>query len=381
VPPNPYDPEESETQNNEPKRLLSNHLASHYRWLPADVSVNMFGKVQFDSYINGLHPFEHKELYETISQVMEHFLPLWGRVLRDLTTEPLPHAMNRLDLSDRDSEEVDMGISDDVLIEEYEELVNPDAEEPELEEDDEEEMAMRKKKKEKFAQIKQEAESNGGMIDLLNKFVQPELAPPVDFSRTSLKVIVKIASIELTPEKHKYKGTWHIEGVPEESIISTGIYYFEEENIQTNFLHFRVALSDPKNCDIQCPMGLGFGSEMSRTVGKVQTKQGRLLAFPNTMQHCVQNVALKDMTKPGHRKLLVFFLVDPNKSGQVLSTGQVPPPCKAWYENLHLDVDDSTLQTLEEARQNRENLMFTRKFYVVSQNENLFERECTFCEH
>merc|ERR1712107_940026 len=111
----------------------------------------------------------------------------------------------------------------------------------------------------------------------------------------------------------------------------------------------------------------------------VQTKEGRLLTFPNIMQHCVTPVSLKDKSKPGHRKILVFFLVDPNKHFSVVSSGQVPPPCKAWYDKIDgVREDDASLQTLEEARENRENLMFTRKYYVVSQNETLFERECTF---
>jgi len=237
--------------------------------------------------------------------------------------------------------------------------------------------------RDEYEALGKEVQANGGEYDVLNKFVEPEsIPPPVDLCRSSLKVIVKIASIELTPEKPEYTGTWHIEGVPEEGIISTGIYYFEEENIQDNFLQFRVAHGDPENWEMQCPMGLGYGSTMNREAGMVQTKQGRLLAFPNIMQHCVKNVALEDKTKPGHRKMLVFFLVDPNKNGQVLSTGQVPPPCKAWYDGLDdVKVDPKSLQTLEEAREHRENLMFTRKFYVVSQNENFFERECTFCEH
>ena len=108
-------------------------------------------------------------------------------------------------------------------------------------------------------------------------------------------------------------------------------------------------------------------------------KEGRLIAFPNTMQHCVSGVVLKDKTKVGFRKMLVFFLVDPNKREEVLSTGRVQPQQRDWYPSSHNNKEH--LVSLEQAKTDRENLMFSRKYYVVSQNERLFEREFSFCEH
>lgn len=64
-------------------------------------------------------------------------------------------------------------------------------------------------------------------------------------------------------------------------------------------------------------------------LGKVTTPQGRLLAFPNVMQHQVQPFRLADATKPGHRKILAMFLVDPHIP--ILSTANVPPQRKDWW--------------------------------------------------
>lgn len=49
-----------------------------------------------------------------------------------------------------------------------------------------------------------------------------------------------------TPEKPQYTGgSWHVEGMMNEAIISTGIYYYDEENITESALAFRSAVSQP----------------------------------------------------------------------------------------------------------------------------------------
>jgi hypothetical protein len=47
-------------------------------------------------------------------------------------------------------------------------------------------------------------------------------------------VIVKLANIILTPEKPQYKGgVWHVEGMNNEHIVSSGIYYYDAENVSS----------------------------------------------------------------------------------------------------------------------------------------------------
>ena len=62
--------------------------------------------------------------------------------------------------------------------------------------------------------------------------------------------------------------------------------------------------------------------------GTASTPQGRCLAWPNTLQHQVQPFRLQDETKPGQRKILCFFLVDPNY--QIKSTLNCPPQQAEW---------------------------------------------------
>lgn len=47
------------------------------------------------------------------------------------------------------------------------------------------------------------------------------------------------------------------------------------------------------------------------------------------MQHRVSSFRLADPTKPGHRKILAMFLVDPHTP--VLSTANVPPQRRDWW--------------------------------------------------
>lgn len=45
-------------------------------------------------------------------------------------------------------------------------------------------------------------------------------------------MIVKLANIMLTPEKPTYSGgVWHVEGMNNEHIVASGIYYYDSENI------------------------------------------------------------------------------------------------------------------------------------------------------
>ena len=53
-----------------------------------------------------------------------------------------------------------------------------------------------------------------------------------------------------TPEKPEYPGgSWHVEGMSNESIAVSGIYYYDQENISESRLAFRTAVYEPDNYD------------------------------------------------------------------------------------------------------------------------------------
>ncbi|KAJ3086166.1 hypothetical protein HK102_013453 [Quaeritorhiza haematococci] len=64
---------------------------------------------------------------------------------------------------------------------------------------------------------------------------QPE--DVVDLKIRDLQVIVKLANIQFTPENPRYSGgTWHVEGMENERIVASGIYYYSCENITASRL-------------------------------------------------------------------------------------------------------------------------------------------------
>lgn len=157
-----------------------------------------------------------------------------------------------------------------------------------------------------------------------------------------LQVIVKMASIELTPEKPDFpQGSWHVEGLLNEKIVGTALYYLDSENITTSHLDFRMQ-TDHYQTELMKLVGqdrfswlqLVYGTNLRnapclQNYGSVETKQGRLVAFPNTFQHRVSPFELKDKTKPGHRRFIAIWLVDPLT--RIISTANVPPQQQSWW--------------------------------------------------
>lgn len=118
------------------------------------------------------------------------------------------------------------------------------------------------------------------------------------------------------------------------------------------------------------------------------TPQGRLLAFPNTLQHKVEPFELVDKTRPGHRRFLVLWLVDPHY--RICSTRNVPPQQESWWAETETkpgapegtsaggEAADGRM-SLEEAKELRLELMAERTKKQEGM-ERSFETY-NFCEH
>ena len=185
--------------------------------------------------------------------------------------------------------------------------------------------------------------------------VDPAMTLRETFKDTGLQIIVKMASIELTPEKPKFPaGGWHVEGQMNEHIIGTALYYLDSENVTDSRLDFRTLTSyyqeDLQDQIGQCAyhwmqsacgtnLGSGSGSPCMQNYGSVMTPEGRLLAFPNVFQHRVSGFRLADPTKPGHRRFIALWLVDPHT--RIISTANVPPQQAEWWAERALGSLDS----------------------------------------
>lgn len=323
-----------------------------YRWLPAEVSIKD-DKVSFDTYINNLHPHEHKDLYVVLGEIFWKFIPLFNRTLTDVANlKP-----NRIDISrwswyGDESFDYDK-YGDDDYDEEY-----------------------------------QEWEKNRPILPVpIPTFKAPPTPEnPIDLKGSRLQVIVKLANIELTPESPKYDGgSWHVEGIEEERIVATGIYYYEMENITESKLAFRHSVDEPgyEQNDVRGVneiYGLEDGKPLNQLLGKLTTKQGRCIVFPNIYQHQVAPFKLVDKTKPGFRKILVFFLVDPTK--KIVSTHNVLPQQPNWNDVMPDAAEkDRKTTSRKEAEEFREKLMFERKYARDEFQKEYYEREFSLCEH
>lgn len=118
------------------------------------------------------------------------------------------------------------------------------------------------------------------------------------YRETGLQVIVKLASIELTPENPDFPvGGWHVEGQMNEHICGTALYYLDSENITSSNLSFRMQTDDLSESDYYMVGQQMFtwlegvhGTSLQggdcgclQNYGQVETRQGRLLAFPNVL--------------------------------------------------------------------------------------------------
>lgn len=351
------------------KGMSSWGISKRFQWLPAELKLDNKSKTfVFDSYINNLHPVKYASMYLVISEVFNKVVPGLNFSLARYLSEqyirvPIPSYSSAYKEGFREWEDNYWEKYDDKSFDEEAE----DA------------------KKESF----------------LGDFAPHYANDPVtkdfdvrDFSR--LKVVVKLANIELTPENPKYPGgSWHVEGTINEDIVATMLYYYEVENIKDSKLSFRGGSEDPpyeQNDDLYCSHYFGLKDEeiMTKFVGSVEAKEGRVIIFPNFFQHHVDPFELEDPLKPGFRKILCFFLVDPYND-LVKSTREVPPQNKDWVEDMEVmskffpDVTATEVTTMswEDATKARDELMTERSEAQqdVDEWDFPYTRHFSLCEH
>ncbi|CAF1468763.1 unnamed protein product [Adineta ricciae] len=276
-----------------------------YQWLPTEFHVSRDGEVKIESYINNLHPIKHKRLYLFIERIFQRFIPLFNKVLTDLIN--VQGKPNRIKV-DPHGWYVDS-----------EPAVNDNDDDDDDDDDDEDTRSL--------------------IIPDVNEFQMPSpLTSKIDLRGRKLQVIVKLANIVLTPDNPTYPGgVWHVEGMENEHIVATGIYYYSSSNLTQSDLQFRTVIREPNyeqddSRGMQTVYGLVDDAPLNQPLGSIITKEDRCIAFPNVYQHRVAPFQLNDPTKIGYRKILVYFLVDP--SLRILSTAHIPPQQSHWYTDL-----------------------------------------------
>ncbi|KAJ7747680.1 hypothetical protein DFH07DRAFT_747657, partial [Mycena maculata] len=193
-----------------------------------------------------------------------------------------------------------------------------------------------------------------------------------------------------------------------ESIVASGIYYYDQENITESELSFRMAVGEPTYHQqddseyMQVLYDMYRDSECVQEIGAMITKAGRVLSWPNLFQHCVSPFKLADTSKPGHRKILAIFLIDPTKD-PIASATDIPPQQAEWgaeafeaacdtpnsvLASLPQELRDavkgqlpSTLIMLKDAEAYRLKLMKERTTFVQEHTHVAYGNTFNMCEH
>ncbi|KAJ7650812.1 hypothetical protein FB45DRAFT_974535 [Roridomyces roridus] len=377
------DPPVPASDESEDHRVDDIFISNQFQWLPSDFQVDGKGAVKLaSSYINNIHPQHHDQLVPVIERVLEHAVPMWERVLSALDDGPRGFG-GGVSLACYCVREPGAN-----LVEDY---------------DDMEDWRERENDYEAWLQGKIDC----GALTLYEcwPYRRFEGRPEKKFSlaESRIQVIVKLANIVLTPEKPEYPGgIWHVEGMAGESIVSTFIYYYESENIEPCDLSFRAATAAPdyhdQNDDIcmRNIYGMATADPCVQDIGSIETKAGRCVAFPNIYQRRVSPFQLADETKPGVRKILVFFLVDPTvhvPSTSVVGPQQVEVVKYTLLQVTHEGAASSRLAMLPvelldyigglvpgtmsraDAEEIREELMEERSVMITSVNTEFFARD------
>ncbi|KAJ8326416.1 hypothetical protein O5D80_005167 [Batrachochytrium dendrobatidis] len=330
----------------------SKFISCKFQWLPSEFRVKQDGSVTINSYINNLNPIWHRDMYKCIAKIFKCFVPMFESLFR--TMDPMfryidiRNGINGYESpsqSDHDDMESDTRVTRPVYV-----------------------PTLPKHFESKY-----------------------ESAKPVSLRGRNLQVIVKLTNIQLTPSKPKYdEGNWHNEGPINESIVATGLYYYDVENITTPKLDYRVAVycfdyqgaSDMYWKDVYGI--INRESRRNQYIGSLEVSNGRCVVYPSRYQHKEQSFELADPTQPGHCKILTFFVVNPSR--RTVSTAHVAPQQPQWY-NSSLDKahilpelwNDITqyiqgVQSPAEAKHYRDELTSDRTQITAVYNKDIYER-------
>ncbi|KAJ7911050.1 hypothetical protein B0H13DRAFT_2010372 [Mycena leptocephala] len=367
-------------------------VSDSFCWLPSDFSVDSIdGLIKLVSpYINNLHPTKHKALYSVIETVLSSFVPLFEQVLRDI---PLGSGRIKTKLVHGTW----AGYNNKYAGETVPCIWSKGEVSPE---DSMTEAEYHQVQRESPKVLPESFEEYTGELE--------KTVSPYSLRGKTIQCIIKLANIHLTADNPEYGGgSWHVEAMLNECIVASGIYYYEEENISESRLAFRVTTGAPvyhqqeDDVCMEILYGLKRNSHCCEDLGSIATSAGRALAWPNTYQHRVSPFRLIDPTKPGHRKILAIFLIDPSID-PIPSATNIPPQQSEWLfdaledarhdpkslysrlppeiSNLILDNLRDTSLTRDEAEEYRLKLMKKRTGFTQNREEEL-SYSFNMCEH
>ncbi|KAK6529906.1 hypothetical protein TWF281_009060 [Arthrobotrys megalospora] len=408
-------------------------FSDKFCWLPSEFEVSPDGKeTKINSYINNLASQKQKALfYPILEKIFTKFVPLFNHVLGDLRMKKhnfkrvfaiagrrwwrddlimLSNENHKLKwdkLLDQFVKGEDMDVNFLEALPHQSGRFDPDdLGDPEFEgcDDSEDEFSAGDTD---FYEVR---DNTGRYFPSI--WEPPKITDEIKLEGKTVKVIVKLANIVLTPENPRYKGgSWHVEAMLNERIVSTGICYYDQDNITDSKLAFRRTVGNVPNVHntvqmieqysdwpIIFNMSSDYQASAVQEIGRIATKEKRAIAFPNIYQHQVRSFRLADPTKPGYRKILVFFLCDPSPGHELPTTKTVAPqqpefrakvedmlregPMSQVPEEIFRMINELVppVVTQEEALKYRKELMRERASFT--NNTTMVQGLCySLCEH
>ncbi|KAF7331521.1 hypothetical protein MKEN_00031000 [Mycena kentingensis (nom. inval.)] len=357
--------------------IADNCISAQYSWLPSDFAISSDGHARLISpYINNLHPELHRELYPLIEQIVGAFVPMFERVLSQINGEDRDllrfEQENGLEAPGNGRIQTQLvtisrfvgqanlfyGLAPPCIWAEQSRSIWA---------------GQRLRWPEEFS-------TDEALCDAIQSFPRAHKKyngalersiSPYSLRGKTLQCIVKLANIHLTPDKPSYDGgSWHVEGMLNERIVASGIYYYDEDNISESRLAFRATTSSPPyhhQDDVLCSeilYGMFRNSHCVQDLGSIETKSGRALAWPNIYQHRVAPFSLKDTSRPGHRKILAIFLVDPSIP-PIPSATTIPPQQADW-----------AAYAMEQAREDEKSLFSKLPVELIHAIRQHMEADC-----
>ncbi|KAL3937607.1 MAG: hypothetical protein SGBAC_007316 [Bacillariaceae sp.] len=244
--------------------------SAKYQWLPTYFSIGDDGSCAINDYINNLVPrSENEALYGSLAQLFSQALPLIESVY---------------------------GYCRVIKEEQY------------IRMDDDSEMS--------YDSVEMESMDEKA-VSLRGKEVQ---------------VVTKIVDYELGPGE-TYEGVWHVEGMSHEEIVATAIYFIDrDDDIVGGDILFKRAFHKQEAMYIFSHVAQDRPQAMEEIIddglmplGTVETRQGRLVVFPNSHVHKVskiENISIEEGGEKQKRRIVVFFLINPER--RIVSTREVP---------------------------------------------------------
>ncbi|KAJ8523116.1 hypothetical protein ONZ45_g453 [Pleurotus djamor] len=292
-------------------------ISSRLAHLPSLVHVSQLSPAPptaiFCSYINNLHPTHHKSLYASLSTILGSLIPLFEHTLTDL------HRNNPLTPR----------ISGACMYTVWDE---PD---PPEHSDDEEGWQVYESE---MTRYRGGLETRRQTVSLVDR---------------EIKIVVSIYEVQLDPSNPSYPGSqWHVEGMRNERITACAVYVASADNVNSAGLQFRMAITYPGGFmlgDSGATLrtwGLRDVDPCHQYIGSVPLSEpGFGVVFPNIYQHRLAPLQLTDPTKPGRLTCVLYWLIDPDLSGNsnpntdmgrhqtIVSTANVPPQQKEWISD------------------------------------------------